>query len=817
MVICPAEAAIKVNDKTYTYDGKVVDVLSMIEKTPDDAKMAVMMAGIDVNGDFSENSWRAVDGVVNIDFPTRVDEVLKKVVPKAYEDGIKITDFLDRLNDVKDNLTEKKINTESLDTIVDVLKEMSEKVTLTFKEQSEVNPTNIGAYLVSAMILDPDYKKAADTGVLLIVPEVTKADLKWNQVDENGVITSPILHTFDFTASAYVKGELNQDITGKIQYIFKGVDAQGNEVNTADVSKLTNGVYTQIAYVAAEDVSASMTIAAPLVRTIIIAPQMATVEFVDETGAVNYDRQFVYDGTPKAMDVRVTLLDGTVVKEDRLNENLTVRYIGIDAAAGSYDSTTPPSNAGAYEVTATYVEKDADGKILYAGTSLGAMVIKPQEGRFDVLDTTVTHDGTEKFADIDNEAGMSYIAVVADEQYNVNILFPESWNIDEFSFEVDDNINQLISVIEKLPMGIQNKDLIKNLKAILEKIEIHTLTVNGKKPVEVGTYKITALAYAANTTPVIDSGVLTITHDWSDEYKHDETNHWKECNYCGMKTEEGTHTGGKATCKEQATCEICGELYGKLADHVYGDPEIKNFVDSTCDMEGSYDLVFTCTVCGDEKTEHYSIEPSDEKHILSDPVKENIVEATCTEVGSYDWVVNCTVCGKEMSRTPMTIPAKGHTDGDEVRENVIEATCTEDGSYDLVVYCSVCGEKVRHSTVTVKAHGHHFGEWKVVKEATVTETGLKERVCSECSAKEEEIIPMTENTDSGNTPGKDDTDKKDPMDKEDKNPETGDNTVDTTDKKTGDNSQMILWMALCTVSFMAISIFLLERFRRKRS
>ncbi len=36
-------------------------------------------------------------------------------------------------------------------------------------------------------------------------------------------------------------------------------------------------------------------------------------------------------------------------------------------------------------------------------------------------------------------------------------------------------------------------------------------------------------------------------------------------------TECTEHTGGTATCLNKAVCEVCGEEYGELADHVYGD------------------------------------------------------------------------------------------------------------------------------------------------------------------------------------------------------------------------------------------------------
>lgn len=39
-------------------------------------------------------------------------------------------------------------------------------------------------------------------------------------------------------------------------------------------------------------------------------------------------------------------------------------------------------------------------------------------------------------------------------------------------------------------------------------------------------------------------------------------------------------------------------------------------------------------------------------------------------------------------------------------------------------------------------HEHVFGEWNIVKEATEKESGLKERICTICAKKEEEVIPQ---------------------------------------------------------------------------
>lgn len=52
----------------------------------------------------------------------------------------------------------------------------------------------------------------------------------------------------------------------------------------------------------------------------------------------------------------------------------------------------------------------------------------------------------------------------------------------------------------------------------------------------------------------------------------------------------------------------------------------------------------------------------------------------------------------------------------------------------------------------VPALGHSYGEWKVVKDATVSETGLEEQVCSRCGAKNQKIIEKREETSASESP-----------------------------------------------------------------
>lgn len=63
-----------------------------------------------------------------------------------------------------------------------------------------------------------------------------------------------------------------------------------------------------------------------------------------------------------------------------------------------------------------------------------------------------------------------------------------------------------------------------------------------------------------------------------------------------------------------------------------------------------------------------------------------------------------------------------------------------------VIYCTRCNTVDHEESIdmlpSTVGHTHRWGEWKVVKEATTTETGLKERTCATCGKTESEVIPV---------------------------------------------------------------------------
>ena len=65
------------------------------------------------------------------------------------------------------------------------------------------------------------------------------------------------------------------------------------------------------------------------------------------------------------------------------------------------------------------------------------------------------------------------------------------------------------------------------------------------------------------------------------------------------------------------------------------------------------------------------------------------------------------------------------------------ATCTEPGEQERL--CS-CGEK---QTQTISSTGHSFGDWTVVKDASCVESGVEECICSNCGEKKTQPIAIS--------------------------------------------------------------------------
>lgn len=250
---------------------------------------------------------------------------------------------------------------------------------------------------------------------------------------------------------------------------------------------------------------------------------------------------------------------------------------------------------------------------------------------------------------------------------------------------------------------------------------------------EPGTYKVVIVADhvpSIVSDPVEDTIVIGAEdHIYPDEWKTDDTNHWKECTVCGNVDGKAQHAGGAATCHEQAECDICEKAYGALNPQNHtGGTEVRDDKDATCTLDG-YTGDTYCLGCNAQISSGQTIPAKGHNF----GAWEEVTSPNCVDKGSEKRA--CSACGYTETRD---VDPVGHAWEAEFTVDK-EASCTQDGSKSI--HCEKC-DAVKESTV-IPATGHSFGEWATVKEATATQPGLREKVCAVCGYKVTEEIPAT--------------------------------------------------------------------------
>ncbi len=178
-------------------------------------------------------------------------------------------------------------------------------------------------------------------------------------------------------------------------------------------------------------------------------------------------------------------------------------------------------------------------------------------------------------------------------------------------------------------------------------------------------------------------------------------------------------------------CSVCGEVL-VAQEEVEADGHTEETipaVDATCTETGLTAGV-KCSICGEILTEQE--ETPKLGHTRSEWITDK--EATYEEDGAKH--IECTVCHEilETSKIPQLHHNYVHT--------VTPPTCTAAGY--TTHYCDECGDE--YQDTFVDPLGHSYGEWKVLKAATCTTTGLKEAQCSACESRQTETIPALGHT-----------------------------------------------------------------------
>ena len=202
-----------------------------------------------------------------------------------------------------------------------------------------------------------------------------------------------------------------------------------------------------------------------------------------------------------------------------------------------------------------------------------------------------------------------------------------------------------------------------------------------------------------------------------------------------------TYSNGKITGVAEGSTTLTASMYGLTAadmptinvyrcEHHWDQGEI--ITEATCTEEG--EKKFTCSICGDEKTEKVSATGHQHTELR------NKKEATCKETG-YSGDTWCKDCGKKILSGQTIAKTENHSwDAGKV---TTKATCTEEGEKTFT--CSICGDK---KTEKISATGHQHTELRNKKEATCKETGYSgDTWCKDCGKKilSGQTIAKTEN------------------------------------------------------------------------